>query len=260
MGVVALLTDFGNRDPFVGMLKGAIASIAPSSVVIDVTHDIASFNIRSAAFVLQQSVRHFPKYTVFLCVIDPGVGSERKILAARTGDYCFVAPDNGVLSFALSGASDREIVEVNNKKYFADKPSRTFHGRDIMAPVAAHLSAGVPLAEIGPTVSDYKVLQPPNLLRRDDCVIGEILHVDKFGNLISNIAEGDLPAFESLSELRCTIGAQQGLELVESYSAATGPAAIISGFGTVEVFLNRDSAGESLENPIGTTISVERKV
>lgn len=259
MGVIALLTDFGNRDPFVGMLKGAIARVANSATVIDVTHEVASFDIRSAAFILERSLPHFPGGTVFLCVVDPGVGSARRILAAKARGKYFVAPDNSILSYALSGADAREVVEVSNSKYFTGQPSQTFHGRDIMAPVAAHLSNGVALSEIGAAVSEYEVLATPNLLRKDDCVIGEILHVDKFGNLISNIGENDLPGHTELKELTCRLGAQQGLELVRSYSEANGPAAIISGFGTVEVFMSRGEGSEQFADPIGTTIAVERK-
>ncbi|MFH2054980.1 MAG: SAM-dependent chlorinase/fluorinase [bacterium] len=260
MGVIALLTDFGHRDPFVGMLKGAIAKVAPDTTVIDLTHDIANFDPRSAAFILEKSLSHFPESTVFLCVVDPGVGSARKILAAQAHRQYFVAPDNGILSYALSGAEAREVFEVRNPQYFVAEPSQTFHGRDIMAPVAAHLSRGLALGELGPAAADYQVLNPPSLLRKDDCVIGEILHVDKYGNLISNIGECDLPRHDQLGELTCRIGAQQGLKLVNSYSEANGPAAIISGFGTVEVFLNRNQIEEQFENPIGTTIAVERKV
>ncbi len=170
-----------------------------------------------------------------------------------------MAPDNGILSYALSGAENRRLVEVANSEYFAAKPSRTFQGRDIMAPVAAHLSEGLSLDKLGPQLEKYQVINPPSLLRQEGCVIGEIVHVDKFGNLISNIGETDLPLHADLGELSCSIGAQAGLRLVNSYAEAQGPAAIISGFGTVEVFLNRSQADDQFENPIGTTISVERK-
>ena len=259
MGVIALMTDFGNLDPFVGMMKGAIVRVAPEAQIIDLTHNIASFDIRSAAFVLERSLQHFPPGAVFLVVVDPGVGSERRIIAAQAGNYMFVAPDNGILSYALSGAENRQLVEVTNVEYFAAQPSRTFRGRDIMAPVAAHLSEGLSLDNLGPRLEGYQVLNPPNLSRQEGCVIGEIVHVDKFGNLISNIGEADLPTHADFGELSCSIGAQSGLRLVNSYAEAQGPAAIISGFGTVEVFLNRNQADDQFENPIGTTISVERR-
>lgn len=259
MAVIALLTDFGNRDPFVGMLKGAILRVAPETEIVDLTHDVASFDIRSAAFILERSLSHFPEGTVFLCVVDPGVGSDRKIIAAQAQGRYFVAPDNGLLTYALSSAEQRELVDVTNTKYFAAEVSQTFHGRDIMAPVAAHLSRGVALSEFGPALGEYITLKIPNLLRKDHCVIGEILHVDKFGNLISNITERDLPPHNELSQLSCSLGAQQGLKLVRSYSEANGPAAIISGFGTVEIFSNQGKGFDQLEDPIGTTIAVERK-
>jgi hypothetical protein len=258
MGTIALMTDFGEQDSFVGMMKGVIAGRAPEVAVIDISHEIASFDIHSAAFLLQRSFHYFPPRTVFVVVIDPGVGTERKIIGAAAGGYFFVAPDNGVLSYTLSQFPERKIVSIENLELLTDRASSTFHGRDIMAPAAAHISGGGALADLGPVLGRYTVLLLPNLLKHERSVIGEIVYVDKFGNMISNIAETDLPSHDDLSELSCRVGDFRGLEFVTGYANASGLAAIVSGFGTVEVFLYRGRAAERFQDPIGTAIAVER--
>lgn len=258
MSTIALLTDFGDVDGFVGVMKGEILKIAPNAQVVDITHNIESFDIRAAAFLLQNSVKHFPTGTAFVCVVDPAVGTERKIIAASAGGYLFVAPDNGLLSYALSDLADRRVVSVENEKYFAANPSHTFHGRDIMAPIGAHLVSGVRLDQLGPALDSYKVLKQPNLLKHESSVIGEIVYVDKFGNMISNISSADLPSHTHLSELSCLVGASQQAAFYESYAEAQGVAATISGMGTVEIFLNQKRAADQFPKPVGTVVAVKR--
>ncbi len=257
MATVALLTDFGDHDGFVGMMKGAILRIAPDCNIIDITHNIESFNIRSAAFVLQKSIVYYPDDTIFLTVVDPGVGSARRIIAARGGRFSFVAPDNGILSYALTDQGECRVVSVENAKYFLCEVSPTFHGRDIMAPVAAHLAAGISIDKLGPEITSYQRLPIPNLLRHDRSVIGEIMHVDKFGNLISNIARHDLPRGIDFSQLRVTIGDAKHIKFSHHYAAGAGLSAIVSGFGTVEVYANRGRAADHFAHPLGMTIAVE---
>ncbi|MCX6833300.1 MAG: SAM-dependent chlorinase/fluorinase [candidate division Zixibacteria bacterium] len=257
MATLALLTDFGDRDVFVGMMKAVIHKIAPACNIIDITHNIDSFNIKAAAFVLQKSVEYYPDDTVFVAVVDPDVGSDRRIIAAEAGSYRFVAPDNGVLSYVLAGLESRHVVSVENQKYFLSQVSRTFHGRDIMAPVATHLASGVALSDMGPSVNAYQVIPFPNLLKYSRSVIGEVMYVDKFGNLISNITRKDLPLGVELSQLRVTIGDTKHIKFTDHYAAGDGLSAIISGFGTVEVFVNRGSAASQFAQPLGATIVVE---
>lgn len=257
MPTVALLTDFGDRDGFVGMMKGVILGIAPNCGIVDITHSIESFNLKSAAFILQKSVRYFPDGTVFVAVVDPGVGSGRRIIAAQTDRFYYVAPDNGILSFALMEQGMCRVVSVENPKFFLNSQSRTFHGRDMMAPVAAHLANGVEIDQLGPAFRSYQRLPIPNLLKRPDSVIGEIMHIDKFGNLISNISADDLPQRCDFSQLRVTIGDAKHIKFADHYAAGEGLSAIISGFGTVEVFVNRGSAASRFAQPLGATIAVE---
>ncbi len=257
MGTIALLTDFGETDGFVGMVKGTIKSIAPNCEIIDISHKIANFDIRAAAFVLQKSVRYYPAGTVFLAVVDPGVGSARRLLAAQAGDYYFVAPDNGILSYTLTEFPEKRVHAIENDALFLPDHGPTFHGRDIMAPVAARIASGLALETVGPAIESYAFLKIPNLLKHGRNVIGEIVYVDKFGNLISNITKNDLPRDVELTNLKCTIGDVKDIAVVNSYSEAKDLAAIISGFGTVEVFLNQGNAAGRFPRAVGMTIAVE---
>ncbi len=257
MSTIALLTDFGDNDGFVGMIKGTIKSLAPDCEIIDITHNIAAFDIRAAAFVLQKSIRYFPPQTVFVGVVDPGVGSARRILAARAGDFYFVAPDNGLLSYLLTDFAAKQVHVVENEALFLPEHGQTFHGRDIMAPIAARLATGLALEAVGPATETYAYLKIPNLLKHARSVIGEIVYVDKFGNMISNITKNDLPRDVELAHLRCTVGEARNIPFVNSYSEGRDLAAIISGFGTVEIFVNQGSAASKFGRAIGTTIGVE---
>lgn len=239
------------------MIKGVILGIVPDVNIVDLTHNIESFNIRAAAFILQHSLHYFPPETIFLVVVDPGVGSERRILATRAGGYTFVAPDNGVLSYALSQFAERSIVSIENSDFALPEPCATFHGRDIMAPAAAHLATGVGIDLLGPATANYACLPIPNLLRRDNGVIGETVYIDKFGNLISNITRSDLPRDKELSELTCKVGGYDGVRFAANYASAQGLAAIISGFGTVEIFLNQGRAADRFNLPVGTPLAIE---
>lgn len=257
MSTIALLTDFGETDGFVGMVKGTIKRFAPQCEIIDISHNIAAFDIRAAAFVLQKSLRYFPSGTVFLAVVDPGVGSERRLLAAQAGEFLFVAPDNGILSYTLTEFERKRVHAIENAALFLSEPGQTFHGRDIMAPVAARLATGMRLEEVGPAVDTYAYLKAPNLLKHGRSVIGEIVYVDKFGNLISNITKNDLPRDVELADLKCTVGDVRHVAFVNSYSEGKELAAIISGFGTVEIFLNQGRAVDRIGRSIGLTIAVE---
>lgn len=260
MGIIALLTDFGDRDGFVGMMKGAILHIAPDARIVDISHQLDSFDLKSAAFLLERTACHFPSETIFAVVVDPGVGGSRRILAAAVSEHYVVAPDNGVGGYLLAGADHKRVHSVESREFFAGSVSNTFHGRDIMAPVAAHLHRGVPLEKLGPRLDSWVTLQLPNLLKHESSVVGEIVYVDKFGNMISNISSADLPQHEDLSQLRCTVGGTEMVPLVESYAGAGGLAATVSGMGTVEVFLDRGRAADRFAKPVGTVVAVERIV
>ena len=187
--VIALLTDFGLNDGFVGSMKGVILSSLPPTVqIVDVTHSVEPQNIDEAAYLLWSVFNYFPKGTIFVCVVDPGVGSKRKILCLQTDRFYFLAPDNGLLKFILGSAKPRAIVAVTNRKYFAKEVSSTFHGRDIFAPVAAHLANGLSITKLGPKTKPlfaeehFVEIVPDN----KKVYVGKIIHIDHFGNIITN--------------------------------------------------------------------------
>lgn len=189
---IALITDFGTADYFVAAMKGTILSIHPSVSIIDITHEIPNHNIREAAFTLAACCADFPAGTVFTVVVDPGVGSGRRSIAVEAGGYYFVAPDNGVLSRALAKTPTPFAVELKNERYFGPRRSTTFHGRDIFAPVSAHIALGVPLDELGPPVTDLVRSTVREPRRENGVLVGEIIHIDHFGNLITNLTTVDL--------------------------------------------------------------------
>jgi S-adenosylmethionine hydrolase len=191
LSYITLITDFGLKDGNVGVMKGVIWGIAPGVQIADLSNNISPQNIREAALILLRSAPYFPAGTVHVVVVDPGVGTERRPIAARLGDIFFVGPDNGVLTMLLERAEGSgwpvEIMHTDKPQYWLPEISHVFHGRDIFAPVAAHLASGVPLEEIGTPIDDPVRLNLPQPHRRGDAWHGEIVHVDHFGNISSNI-------------------------------------------------------------------------
>lgn len=187
--VIALMTDFGLGDGDVGVMKGVIAGISPEAHIIDITHAVAPQNVPSAAWILEASYRYFPKGTVFVCVIDPGVGSSRGAIAVHAGDWYFIGPDNGLFSYVYAEQTVHEAVALTNSMYHLSQVSATFHGRDIFAPTGAHLSRGVALHELGPALDTASLIRLDTTapVRQGERIAGSILHVDNFGNLITNI-------------------------------------------------------------------------
>src|SRR5574341_1419952 len=196
--LITLTTDFGYRDPFVGIMKGVIAGINANARVIDLSHDIPPQDIMAGALVLRHSVPYFPRGTIHVAVIDPGVGGARRPLLIECDGNNFVGPDNGVLSLALAGKPPARIIHLSNSTYHSQPVSATFHGRDIFAPVAAYLSLGAEPDRFGHPIADYVRLTLP---RPSQCgarsIKGEILHIDRFGNLVTNIAREDLERLAS---------------------------------------------------------------
>jgi len=243
-GIMTLLTDFGTIDGFVGTMKGVILSINPNAKIIDISHEIPAQDIEAGAFVLSCSYRYFPRGTVHVAVVDPGVGSKRKILAVQSKDYFFIAPDNQVLKYILNSDETLAVVEVLNKQFFLNAVSQTFHGRDIFAPVAAHLSIGVPIKKLGHETKLYdrgKIDQP---IITQTGIIGSIIYIDKFGNLITNINQSMINKPVSFVQ----IGKTQIHKLSNSYSEAeiNQPLAIIGSSGYLEIAVRNGNAWERL--------------
>lgn len=255
-GVIALLTDFGTEDSFVGVMKGVISSICPEAAVIDLCHRVPPFDVLEAGFILSSSYRYFPQGTVHVAVIDPGVGGRRRILAARAFGHVFLAPDNGLLGPVLKDREPELMVSVENAAFFLEPVSRTFHGRDIFAPVAAHLARGIDPASLGPPVEDYRKAAVPLPARTRDgeggvVLQGEVVHVDRFGNCITNI-----PGTEPIREVRFS-GRTVG-RIASSYDEVPeGEAvAIVGSSGYLEIASNRGRADRDLELSKGKRVEV----
>jgi S-adenosylmethionine hydrolase len=188
MRIITLTTDFGTEDWFVGTMKGVIASINPRATVVDITHAIPSGDVRAGAFALAASYKYFPQGTVHVAIVDPGVGSKRRAIAIQTERYSFVGPDNGVLSFALRGERIKAVRALENETYFLKPISQTFHGRDVFAPVAAHLARSVSIAKFGPAIRNFVRLDWTQPKVFGKAIQGKVIYIDKFGNAITNIA------------------------------------------------------------------------
>jgi S-adenosyl-L-methionine hydrolase (adenosine-forming) len=185
--VIAFLTDFGTQDHYAGTMKGVVIGICPDATLVDVTHDIPPHDVMAGALELAASYKYFPAGTIFVAVVDPGVGSARRGLAADTGDYRFVAPDNGVLTAVLREVPAKKIVELTERRYARPTVSRTFEGRDRFAPAAAWLAKGIQLTALGRPVSEIQRLDLPQPEASPDTVRGIVVRVDRFGNLVTNI-------------------------------------------------------------------------
>lgn len=189
--LIALLTDFGLTDPYIGILKGVMLGLAPDVAFVDLTHDIPPQDIETGAWQLHTAWRFMPEGSVFLCVVDPGVGSARRPVAVSAGGYHFVGPDNGLFSYIYAEATPERAVILDNPRFHRPQVSQTFHGRDIFAPCAAHLALGVPLSELGSALApdDLVRLDIPQPAWQGDTLVGRIAHVDYYGNLITDIAD-----------------------------------------------------------------------
>ncbi len=251
---ITLLTDFGTADGYVAAMRGVIAGIAAAAVVEDATHEVPPGDVQSAAFVLLRYARFFPPGTVHLVVIDPGVGTTRRALAASLDEHLYVAPDNGVLSCVLQRAERVRMVELREPLYRRPEPAPTFHGRDIFAPAAAHLASGVALDALGPEIDDPVRLRLPRPSREGTRVNGVVLHVDRFGNLISNIPHSWIDVGARVSVGSCEIAAVHG-----TYGDVRPGAAIalIGSDGTLEIAVRDGSAAQVLGLERGAPVSVQ---
>jgi S-adenosyl-L-methionine hydrolase (adenosine-forming) len=251
--VITLTTDFGVRDWFVCTMKGIILSLYPRAAIVDLTHEIPPGDIRAGAFASAAAFAYFPKRTVHVVVVDPGVGSSRAALAIETKNCFFVGPDNGVLSLALKNESIKSVRRLENQSCFLQPVSRTFHGRDVFAPVAARLCKGFPIHKLGPTQSEFVRLRWPEPSVGRNEVRGEILYIDRFGNLITNIGQNLLPA-ENLPRLGFkTRRATRTIALASHYQAVPPGklVALIGSSGLLEISANGGSAAEELGLRVG---------
>jgi S-adenosylmethionine hydrolase len=259
--VVALLTDFGTRDHYAGAMKGVILGICPEAALVDITHEIPPHDILAAALELGACYRTFPQGTVFLVVVDPGVGSARRPIAADAGDYRFVGPDNGVFTTVFRDTPPRRVVELTERRYARPTVSRTFEGRDRFAPAAAWIAKGTELRALGRVVTDWVALDLPQPTLGDTTLDGLVLRVDRFGNLVTNI---ERKAFERFvhpgDHIEVAIGEHRVSRVVSTYAdaAADGLCALFGSTDHLEVALNGGSAADRVALGRGAPVRVRR--
>ncbi len=264
MSIITLLTDFGTHDAYVGVMKGVILSINPSAVVIDVCHEIDPQDLIGAAYLIKSIYRYFPRGTIHVVVVDPGVGGDRQIAAVKLAGHIFLAPDNGVLTLLMDETDIDAIIRVENPRYFLSTVSRTFHGRDIFAPVASHLSKSLPLDQLGRSLNPKDLVRltisTPYALGKNE-LVGSIISIDRFGNCISNIDEDRLKEFiqtdpEKTLEIKVDKTVIKGLSQSYLNAAPGDPVAVIGSFGFLEVAINCGNAGRRLKVSKGDTVTL----
>lgn len=261
MKTIALLTDFGHKDSYVGVMKGVIASINPGVRVVDISHEVRAGDIAEAAFLLSKSYCYFPKKTIFLVVVDPGVGSMRKAIAVETKNYYFVGPDNGVLSIAAQSDSIERIVQLKNKKYFLDTISSTFQGRDVFAPVSAFLSKGVSPQKCGVRINTINTIRMAHPTIQGSVLRGKILYVDHFGNMVTNIKKEMFLAFLGKKAFTASLNKRKTTKLYRHYSQAQGrePFLIEGGFSLLEISRRNASAQKYFKAGVGKEVKIVKK-
>ena len=261
MSIITLLSDFGLKDPYVAEMKAVILSIHPQARIVDITHEIEKFNIRMGAFVLASATPYFPAGTIHVAVVDPGVGTKRRPIIVETKCSYYVGPDNGLLMLAAQKEGVGHVYYVNNPQYMFPRVSRTFHGRDIFAPVAAHLAKGNSPSAFGPEIQNYALPEFAKPCVRKGELFGEVLHIDDFGNVVSNISEEDLEkmGIHEGGSLRVKLDDKTlTLKLCSAYGEvpAKTPLTIIGSNDFLEVSINQGSASRIFKAKIGNPLRV----
>ncbi len=256
MPPIALISDFGTNDWFVGSMKGVILDINPAVSIVDISHHIDQGDIRSAAICLLSSYQSFPKKTVFVVVIDPGVGSLRKAIAAKAGDYLFVAPDNGVLSFVLEeNRNSAKVYHINKEKYFREPVSNTFHGRDIFAPVGAHLSKGLSISNLGSKLKDWNSLSWPEVIVSKEGIHGKVIYIDHFGNAFTNITSHAIRNYD-INSMFIFIEDHKPIKMFNFYKEVPqgNAIALLNSSDYVEIAINNGNAAQHFGLSVGSPV------
>jgi Uncharacterized conserved protein len=242
--MITLTTDFGLKDPYVAEMKGVILSINADAKVIDVSHLVDKYNLRMAAFVLASAAPYFPKGSVHVCVVDPGVGTTRRAIVVRTKQAYFVGPDNGCLMLASQALGIEHIYELTNRNFMLPAVSSTFHGRDVFAPAAAYLDRGVKIEEFGAEITDPVSPKFATVERKNGSLFGEVLHVDGFGNAITNISQMEVTETKAVKVNLHHVSLQLNFSKTYGEDKPQEPLALVGSHGFLELALNQGSFSE----------------
>ncbi|MFQ5681755.1 MAG: S-adenosyl-l-methionine hydroxide adenosyltransferase family protein [Candidatus Binatia bacterium] len=255
--LITLTTDFGYKDPFVGIMKGVIFGINANANVIDLTHGIPPQDLMAGALALRHSFPFFPTETIHVAVVDPGVGTERRPLLIQSKDCFFIGPDNGILSLVLAGEEPRRIIQLSNETYHLRPNSGTFHGRDIFAPVAGYLSLGIPPQDFGVQVEGFEILSWPKVVKTGCSIQGEIIYVDGYGNLVTNVKEHDLEGIAP-EDLMLSLGNLTVRGLARNYASGGGKdyVLLINSWGLLEISSFKGNAHLGSGGKIGDIILI----
>jgi len=260
-GIISLTTDFGLTDPYVGIMKGVILSINPEARVIDISHHIKAGSIFQAAGVIREAYHFFPSGTIHVGVVDPGVGSDRRLILVKADEHFFVGPDNGIFWPIITSHSNIRTIHLTESKFFLPHVAHTFHGRDIFAPVAAHLSLGVDLEDMGKPIDDPVPLQLPLPRLTEGTIYGQVIRVDHFGNLITNVHEKDLkPPTKDRPVIKIGEFTIKGVHKTYADAGVGKMLAMIGSSGLMEIAVNLgracDRLGINSEDIVGTKVEV----
>jgi S-adenosylmethionine hydrolase len=259
--IITLTTDFGLADPYVAEMKAVILGINPNAKIVDISHQVEKFNIKMGAYILAAAAPYFPRDAIHVAVIDPGVGAKRKPILIETENSFLVGPDNGLLALAAEKQGIRHVYEIANPRYMLPKVSTTFHGRDIFAPAAAYLSKGVSPSEFGREI--HRIVKPrfAKIFRKGSMLIGEIIHVDSFGNIITNFTADHLESISVKGGVKVKIGeATLRLRLCKAYAKVETkkPLAIICSHDFLEISVNQGNAAEAFKAKVGDKVILYR--
>ena len=259
--IITLTPDFGLKDPYVAEIKAVVLDVCKAATIVDVSHEIEKFNIRMGAYVLASASPYFPKGTIHIAVVDPGVGTKRKPILIQTKHACFVGPDNGMLTLAARNQGIEHVYEITNQNLMLPKISGTFHGRDVFAPAAAHLANGTPPTDFGPQT--HKIVTPDftRVIKKKNMLIGEVLYIDSFGNIITNIDQKQLESIEIKKTVSVKLGKTRlNLKLCRSYAEARAQKslAIIGSQNFLEIVINQGNASKAFNANVGEKVVLYR--
>jgi len=258
--LISLTTDFGLRDSYVAEMKGVILGIIPNARIVDITHQIEKFNVKMGAYVLASASPQFPDGSVHLAIVDPGVGTKRRPIIVKTNKCFFVGPDNGVLALAVKNIGDKaQIYKIINNAFMLPEVSRTFHGRDIFAPAAAYLARGTSPAKFGPEIKRMRIPKFARSIRKRDRMEGQVIYIDDFGNIVTNLTETDLKRIRIKGKVNVKLGST---ELKLPFCGAYGDVergkrlAIVGSHNFLEISVNQGNAAKGLKAQIGDKVVV----